>query len=248
MRNRFLPSTANVTLTLLLLAALTALPAWAEDENSQTNAVLTQYDSGQFEKAKHLCERLLAAHPKSLTGHYLLGNICVKLYQLPQAEAAYNFCLKGGKNSPEASYAYKALEQIYDQRRSLTSVQPASFGAPPVPTSGLNHRAEEKIQEETTRLQQDAKDQIAVKKRTLDDRIAQVKQEMSEAMYYAPRGRRSGYYRQEYQNQVKNDGQERISRLTKEFERQRDEINQSCQKRIDDLSEYEHNIESRSRR
>jgi len=118
--------------------------------------------------------------------------------------------------------------------------------AAPRPTSGSNHTTEEKIGEETARLQQEAKDKIEVKQRTLNDRMAQLQRETQEQMAAAPRGRRSGYIRQEYQAQVKADSQDRLERLKKEFEREKDEINQACQKRIDDLNEYERNIDARS--
>lgn len=238
-------------LTLLLFTASATLPGIAADEESQIKAVLDQYFDNQFEKAKTLCRTLLAAHPKSLTAHYLLGNICIKLNQVAEAEAAYKYCLRGGKDSSEAVNAYQALEQIYEQRR-MASGSTNSVGnslskgsALSRPTAGTNHSSEEYVQEETARLQKDAKDKLEVKQRTLDDRLKQEQKAMQQQIANAPRGRRSGYFRQEYQAQVKAEYQERVDRLKKEFEREKDEINQACQKRIDGLTEYRNSIDSR---
>jgi tetratricopeptide (TPR) repeat protein len=237
-------------LSLLLLITQAALPCLAADEESQIKAVLDQHFDNQFEKAKKLCLTLLAAHPKSLTAHYLLGNICVKLNQVAEAEAAYKYCLRGGKDSSEAVNAYQALEQIYEQRwmatGSTNSLSNSLSGpALPRPTAGTNHSSEEYVQEETTRLQKDAKDKLEVKQRTLDDRLKQEQRVMQQQIANAPRGRRSGYFRQEYQAQVKAEYQERVDRLKKEFEREKDDINQACQKRMDGLTEYRNSIDSR---
>ncbi len=234
-------------LVSLLLISQAALPCMAADEESQIKAVLDQYFDNQYEKAKKLCRTLLAAHPKSLTAHYLLGNICIKLNQVAEAEAAYKYCLRGGKGSTEAVNAYQALEQIYEQRRMASgSTNSVSNGsALPRPTAGTNHSSEEYVQEETARLQKDAKDKLEVKQRTLDDRLEQEQKAMQQQIANAPRGRRSGYFRQEYQAQVKAEYQERVDRLKKEFEREKDEINQACQRRIDGLSEYRNSIDSR---
>ena len=234
-------------LALLLFATQVALPCMAADEETQIKAVLDQYFDNQYEKAKKLCRTLLAAHPKSLTAHYLLGNICIKLNQVAEAEAAYKYCLRGGKGSTEAVNAYQALEQIYEQRRMASgSTNSVSNGsALPRPTAGTNHSSEEYVQEETARLQKDAKDKLEVKQRTLDDRLEQEQKAMQQQIANAPRGRRSGYFRQEYQAQVRAEYQERVDRLKKEFEREKDEINQACQKRIDGLTEYRNSIDSR---
>lgn len=238
-------------LTLLLLTAQVALPCLAADEEGQIKSVLDLYFDNQFEKAKKLCRSLLTAYPKSLTGHYLLGNICIKLNQVAEAEAAYRYCLRGGKDSSEAVSAYQALEQIYEQRRMAsgsTNNLTNSLGngsAQARPTAGTNHSSEEYVQEETARLQKDAKDKLEVKQRTLDDRIKQEQRTMQQQIANAPRGRRSGYFRQEYQAQVKAEYQERVDRLKKEFEREKDDINQACQKRIDGLTEYRNSIDSR---
>ncbi len=238
-------------LTLLLLTAHVALPVLAADEESQIKAVLDQYFDNQFEKAKKLCKSLLAAHPKNLTAHYLLGNICVKLNQVAEAEAAYKYCLRGGKDSTEAVNAYQALEQIYEQRRMASSSSNGLRGslsngsALSRPTAGTSHSSEEYVQEETARLQKDAKDKLEVKQRTLDDRIKQEQRTMQQQIANTPRGRRAGYFRQEYQAQVKAEYQDRVDRLKKEFEREKDEINQACQKRIDGLTEYRNSIDSR---
>jgi|JI9StandDraft_1071089.scaffolds.fasta_scaffold15018_4 predicted Zn-dependent protease len=234
-------------LVSLLLISQAALPCMAADEETQIKAVLDQYFDNQYEKAKKLCRTLLAAHPKSLTAHYLLGNICIKLNQVAEAEAAYKYCLRGGKGSTEAVNAYQALEQIYEQRRMASgSTNSVSNGsALPRPTAGTNHSSEEYVQEETARLQKDAKDKLEVKQRTLDDRLEQEQKAMQQQIANAPRGRRSGYFRQEYQAQVRAEYQERVDRLKKEFEREKDEINQACQKRIDGLTEYRNSIDSR---
>lgn len=255
MLNRILSRIANgagvrtlvAFLTLLLFTASATLPGIAADEESQVKAVLDQYFDNQFEKAEKLCRALLAAHPKSLTAHYLLGNICIKLNQVGEAEAAYKYCLRGGKDSSEAVNAYQALEQIYEQRRMASgSTNSVSNGpAPARPTAGTNHSSEDYVQEETARLQKDAKDKLDVKQRTLDDRLEQEQKAMQQQIANAPRGRRSGYFRQEYQAQVKAEYQERVDRLKKEFEREKDEINQACQKRIDGLTEYRNSIDSR---
>ncbi|MBU6453768.1 MAG: tetratricopeptide repeat protein [Cyanobacteria bacterium REEB67] len=237
------------TVLILVLAAPHSLcSTLAEDNGVQFRAVVSQYDAGNYDRAKHLAESLIAGHPRNLTAHYLLGNICVKLNQIAQAEAAYKDCLRGAKNSPEAIYARKALQQISNQRRMRAVQSPALAAAPAFPMAGMNHSADEKIQEETARLLQESKDRIAIKKRSFDDHVAQIKQDQSQAMYNAPRGRRGAFYRQDYQNQVKTDAQGRIDKLTKEFEREKSDITQACQKRIDELTEYEHNIESRGMR
>src|SRR3990167_2699150 len=75
-----------VVVTLLLLVNQSALSCRADDADSQIKAVLDQYYDAQFETAKKLCESLVAGHPKNLTGRYLLGNICVKLNQIAEAE------------------------------------------------------------------------------------------------------------------------------------------------------------------
>lgn len=237
-------------IALLFLTTSAALPCLAADEESQVKAVLDQYFDSQFEKAKKLCNDLLAKHPRNLTAHYLLGNICIKLNQVGEAEAAYKYCLRGGKDSSEAVNAYKALEQIYEQRRMSTGSNNSpsnSLSGPALtlPTTGTNHSSEERVQEETARLQKDAKDKLEVKQRTLDDRLEQEQRSMQQQLANAPRGRRSGYFRQEYQAQVKAEYQERVDRLKKEFEREKDDINQACQKRIDSLTEYHNSIESR---
>lgn len=234
-------------ITLLFLTAQVALPCLAADEDSQIKAVLDQYYDTQFVTAKKLCQSLLSAHPKNLTARYLLGNICVKLNQISEAEAAYKYCLRGGKDSTEAVNAYKALEQIYEQRRIGKSAVagPAYSSASTIPTAGTNRSSEESIQEESARLQKDSQDKIAVKERTLDDRMKQEERSMREQIANAPRGRRSGYFRQEYQAQVKAEYQDRVDRLKKEFEREKDDINQACQKRIDSLREYHSGIENR---
>lgn len=231
----------------LLLTANAVHPCLADDEDSQVKAILDQYYDDQFETAKKLCRSLLAKHPKNLTARYLLGNICVKLNQIAEAEAAYHYCLRGGKDSSEAVQAYQALEQIYEQRRmGIRSTNGSSNGpASPRPTAGTNHSSEERVQEETARLQKDAKDKLEVKQRTFDDRIQQEQRVMQQQMANAPRGRRAGYFRQEYQAQVKAEYQDRVDRLKKEFEREKDDINQACQKRIDSLTEYHSSIENR---
>jgi predicted Zn-dependent protease len=244
-RERLFKRAIKIVLILVLAAPHSMCSTLAEDSGMQLRAVISQYDAGNYDRAKHLAESLIAGHPKNVTAHYLLGNICVKLNKMTQAEAAYSYCLRGSRNSPEAIYARKALQQISDQRHSKAVQSPGLAAAPALPMAGMNHSAEEKIQEETARLLQEAKDRIAIKKRTFDDHVAQIKQEQSEAMYNAPRGRRGAFFRQDFQNQVKTDAQGRIDRLTKEFEREKSDISQACQKRIDELTEYEHNIESR---
>lgn len=231
----------------LLLANQSVLSCRAADEDSQVKAVLDQYYDSQFVTAKKLCQSLLAGHPKNLTARYLLGNICVKLNQLGEAEAAYKYCLRGGKDSTEAVNAYTALEQIYEQRRvgKSSTIRPAGPSASMIPTAGTNHSSEESIQDETARLQKDAQDKLAIKQRTLDDRLKQEERSMHEQIANSPRGRRAGFFRQEYQAQVRADYQDRVDRLKKEFEREKDDINQACQKRIDSLREYHSSIENR---
>ncbi len=106
------------------------------------------------------------------------------------------------------------------------------------------------IQEQTDILTKEAKEQIAVKKRTLDDKIKQIQDEMREQMSgFQPFTSRKVAARtavSEAQDQVKQEGQGRIDQLKNEFERQSEDINQAFQSRISALSEHYHNLDSRS--
>lgn len=230
---------------LFCASSITTAVASDNDEDQRIISILGAYDAGEYERAKTLCNKLLTAHPKSLTGHYLLGNVLVKLYQLNDAEAAYKYCLKGGKSSAEANYAYQALEHIYEQRRNATATQ--SSVPTQAPTQEQRQDRFERDEEMRTRLEQEAKDKLAVKQKVLDDKIAQVERDLQTNLYNSPRGRFGRFYRQEYQDQVKADAKAQIDRLKSDFAREEEEINQACRKRLEDLAEYERNIEARRR-
>jgi hypothetical protein len=238
--------TAVSCCTLILTQHAGPAAATAASEAEQIKAILTEYDGGQYESALKLCDSLLHANPRNLTAHYLKGNVCVKQNRLEQATAEYRYCITSGKGSTEANYAQTALTQIEQQEHTFPAVQAPSAVAPVAPSNGSTHSAEEYIKEESDRLLNEAKEKIEVKKKVLNDKVAQIHAEMKEqSPAFRTRGSAGLYYYREQIDQLQKDAAEKTTRLKEEFAREEEEINNYYQKRIDDLTEYRHNMDSR---
>jgi hypothetical protein len=226
--------------------------------NTGIKQALAQYQLGHFDKAQDLCLKVLAGDPKNLTAHYVLGNIAVKTNHIKDAVAQYQYCLQApsAKTAPEAVYAQRALEQIRQQNETQSQAQrplqsgPGNGSGGFGPLVGSTKSSEEYIHEQTESLLNEAKEKLAVKKHTLDDKVAQIQEDMKQQGYNLPRsgGRRMAAQeaKQEAQNDIKLDGQNRIDQLKKDFQREADDLNQSYQNRISALADHYHNLESQS--
>lgn len=242
---------------------LPASQAWAGDTAAapagqpahlEMKQVLADYDAGHYDRAMALCKRILIADPTSLTAHYVMGNICVKCNQIKDARAQYEYCLKvqAGKASPEASYAKKALDQLdLQELKDAPSLrQPAGSSGRGQASAGTSKDADEYIREQTETLMKENKEKVAVKKRTLEDKIKQIHEDMQQQLYNLPRVgmRRMAQMesKNDAQEQVKQEAQDKVDQLRKEFDREAEEINQSYQNRINALTEHFRNVESQS--
>jgi tetratricopeptide (TPR) repeat protein len=233
-------------------------PGKAKDLQPQMKGVLSAYDAGHFDRAMELCKSFLKADPKNLTAHYVMGNICVKTNRIKDAIVQYQYCLQaqGAKTSPEATYSRTALEQIKQQSNGQAAGQAAlpsaggNSGAASGQMVGSSKGAEEYIQEQTEMLMKESREKLAVKQRTLDDKVGQIQEEMRQQAYNLPRvgGRRVAAQeaKQEVSEEIKQDGQRRIEQLKKDFQREADDLNQAYQTRISGLSDHYHNVQSQS--
>ena len=221
-------------------------------EQAKIRQVVKDYDAGNYERAMELCRSVLTSDPTNLTAHYLMGNICVKTNRTQDAIAQYKYCMQssGVKAAPEATYAKQALEQIKRQQKTMPTVAAplpdsgAHFG----PMAGSTKGAEEYIQEQTATLEKEAKEKVAVKHRTLEDKIAQIQDEMKQQLNSMPRigSRRMAQQeaKQDAQEQIKEEFQQRIEQLKKDFQRESDDINQAYQSRISGLTDHYHNVDT----
>ncbi len=248
-------------LTLALLTCLYGACTAARCEGKKTapgvhssqaglKEVLAAYDAGNFQKAMTLCKQLLSTRPRDLAAHYVMGNICVKFNQISDAEAQYNYCLQAGKDSSEAAYATKALEQIQNQRNAQVASPASGIGQSwhSSASTGSTKGADQYIQEQTDTLMKEAKEKIEVKQRTLDDKIKviqnDIQQQLAAVSAGASRGAANRAAKREAQDQIKEGAQHDIDLLKQAFERESEDINQSYQNRINSIAEHYHNVDS----
>jgi len=94
-------------------------PAQAVTEKEVDNLVLI-YREGKYNAAEALAKVLLEQDPTNLRVHYYLGNCCVKLLKIDEAEEQYAICVESGKGTKIADLSQVGLQRLDEIRNPST--------------------------------------------------------------------------------------------------------------------------------
>ncbi|MDX1988016.1 MAG: hypothetical protein SFV17_15135 [Candidatus Obscuribacter sp.] len=224
--------------TAVLLAAWLCtclVSAWAGEKSAMEQAV-NEYKSGLFMRARNRLEGILKKAPQDAGAHYLLACILVKQKHNDLARAHFKYCLQICPKEKNRELFEKANAAIRELDKSATVALP-SPGLRPEPEQE-DHRPA--LEAEGVRLRGEAEGQIAVKKKILSDKIADLLEQEKQALApLAPVRRRHGgrYVDQEAVDSIKKDYSERRRALELQFEKDANLIRQSFERRLQGYEE-----------
>jgi tetratricopeptide (TPR) repeat protein len=220
----------------ITLACLNCAPVIASEEE-QIKALMTEYGAGQYDAAFNRCVAILRTNSTNMTAHYFMGNLYLKYNKLDEAAAEYKYCVSAGPDAPESQAAQQGLQAVEQHRAAATTAATASSESPAV---------DAKVQEQIDRLHQEADQQIALRKKIFDSNVGIANQEMRDQIpRYIVGGIQGSLAWRETQQELTKEKQGKIDRYTKQFEREKQDINTACEKRVNDLIETQKNIQKR---
>lgn len=206
------------------------ISVWAGEKNAMEQAV-HEYNNGLFMRARNRLEGILKKAPQDASAHYLLVCILVKQKHNDLARAHFKYCLQICPKEKNRELCEKALTAIKELDKSTTTAWP-SPGVRPGQEQEDHGPA---LEAEGVRLRGEAEGQIAVKKKILSDKIADLLEQEKQALApLAPVRRRHGgrYVDQEAVDSIKKDFSERRRALEVQFEKDADLIRQSFERRL----------------
>lgn len=216
----------------LMAAWLSICQVTAGTSNTELGQAVREYNSGLYMRARNRLEVILKKAPQEASAHYLLGCILVKQHHSDLARAHFNYCLQIGRKGKDRELLEKAANAVKELNKQSTAVVSPAHDTRPKPEPEDHSQA---LEDEGIRLRGEAEAQIAVKKKILKDKMADLLAQEKQALApLAPVRRRHGgrYIDQEAIDSVKKDFSERRRALEAQFEREANDIRQSFERRL----------------
>jgi len=224
--------TTGLLVCLLALASLHSFPAIAS-EDEQLKVLITEYSAGKYDAAFKHCVAILRVNKANITAHYYMGNLYLKYHKLDEAAAEYKYCVSAGADTTEGQAAQQGLEAVEKHRAAPSPAAAAAVSQEPPPVDA-------NVQAQIDRLKTEAEERIAVQKKILDVKLAGAEQDMRDQ---TPRYR--SRLLQWSMADLEKEKQAKTDRFNKEFERDKQDINDACDKRVNDLLDTQKNIDRR---
>ncbi|MBS1989054.1 MAG: hypothetical protein JSS83_00980 [Cyanobacteria bacterium SZAS LIN-3] len=232
--NRLTPvPVAAVTLLMSLFAGL----AMAAQDDDQTTALTLEYNDGKYDQAFNRCIAILKANNANMTAHYYLGNLYLKYKRFDQSSAEYNYCVAASKDPLIVEAAKKGLQAV-EQNKAAAQAAPTGSPVADIP------QVDPKVQEQIDRLKKEAADQIAIKKKVYDLNIERATQEMHDQYpRYIIGGQQGRMAWNETKKELEKERQGKLDRLRKQFDRDSEELQAACDKRVNDILATQANLQ-----
>ncbi|MBX9939962.1 MAG: hypothetical protein K2Y32_11950 [Candidatus Obscuribacterales bacterium] len=229
----------------LLCLSLYACRAVQASENLFDEA-LTAYKGGMYSRARNSLELYLRKKPLDQSANYLMGCILLKQNCHDLAKSRFEYCQKLNPKSAAGKLSTQALQIMQSPPGSNNLMNLPSLPHSAPVTDSLTR--EQRLREESARLNKEAEEKIAVKKRVLEDQIHDLNLQEEQALRnLMPVRRRFGgsYVNQEARNAVKKEFDERRDALRTAHEEEADQIRRQYQDRIEAYEDTLESIESR---
>ncbi len=216
----------------LMAAWLCICQVAAGTSNREMGQAVREYNSGLYMRARNRLEAILKKAPQEASAHYLLGCILVKQHHNDLAAAHFNYCLQIGRKEKDQELLEKAATAVKELNKQSKAVVSPAHDIRQQPHLEDNSQA---LEAEALRLRGEAEAQIAVKKKILSDKLADLAAQEKQALApLAPVRRRHGgrYVDQEAIDSLKKDFSERRRTLEAQFEKEANDIRQAFERRL----------------
>ena len=146
---------------LILLSALTSLPACAADDEILAR-IQSAYAKNDFAQAIELSKKLAERSPASANAHYIVGNCYLKLQNLEEARRHYEFCRTIQPKGESAAYATRALSYMSSPppgNAETNAAAPASSSQSPAGEK-MNSRVKSQLEELYAKRNQETRNML----------------------------------------------------------------------------------------